>query len=145
MSFRKILIAVDESAFAARAADVGLELARSLGAEVALIHVVDPSVDAYAPEGGIPASELIALAQQDGRRLVAAFSQRASLQPPPLEFIHIGKSATEIVKAAKDWPADLIVIGSHGRGGVKRLLLGSVAEAVMRHAACPVLVVRAEE
>jgi nucleotide-binding universal stress UspA family protein len=145
MSFRKILIAVDESAFAVRAADVGFELARSLGAEVALVHVVDPAVDAYAPEGGIPASELVALAKQNGRRLLAAFGQRASLQPAPLEFVHVGKPAAEIVKAAKNWPADLIVVGSHGRGGVQRLLLGSVAEAVMRHAACPVLVVRAEE
>ncbi len=144
MTFRKILVAVDESAFAARAADVGFELARSLGGEVALIHVIDPSVDAYAPEGGIPANELIGLAQQDGKRLLAAFSQRASLQPPPFEFIHVGKPATEIIKAAKECPADLIVIGSHGRGGVERLLLGSVAEAMMRHAACPVLVVRAE-
>ena len=145
MSFRKILIAVDESAFAARAADVGFDLARSLGAEVALIHVADPSVVAYAPEGGIPANELITEAQQDGRRLLAAFSQRAAVQPPPLEFIHVGKSGVEIVKAAKEWPADLIVIGSHGRGGVERLLLGSVAEAVTRRASCPVLVVRAEK
>jgi nucleotide-binding universal stress UspA family protein len=145
MSFRKILVAVDESAFAARAADVGFELARSLGAEVAIIHVVDPAVDAYAPEGGMPVSQLVTLAQQDGRRLLAAFAQRAALQPALHEFIHVGKTATEIVKAAKDWPADLIVIGSHGRGGIDRLLLGSVAEAVMRHAVCPVLVVRAEE
>ena len=97
MSFRKILIAVDESAFSARAADVGFELARSLGAEVA-IHVVDPAVVAYAPEGGIPASELVILAQQDGKRLLAAFGQRAGLQPAPLEFIHVGKTATEIVR-----------------------------------------------
>jgi nucleotide-binding universal stress UspA family protein len=145
MSFQKILLAVDESAFAARAADVGFDLARSLGAEVALIHVVDPSVVAYAPEGGIPAGELVTLAQQDAKRLLAAFGQRAALQPGPLEFIHTGKPAIEIVKAARHWPADLVVIGSHGRGGVKRLLLGSVAEAVMRHAACPVLVVRAEQ
>ena len=103
MSFRKILIAVDESSFSARAADVGFELARSLGAEMA-IHVVDPAVVAYAPEGGIPASELVILAQQDGKRLLAAFGQRAGLQPAPLEFIHVGKTATEIVKAAKDWP-----------------------------------------
>ena len=145
MSFRKILVAVDESAFAARAADVGFDLARSLAAEVAIIHVVDPSVVAYAPEGGIPAGELVTLAQQDGKRLLAAFSQRAALQPPPLEFIHVGKPASEIVKAAREWPADLIVVGSHGRGRVERLLLGSVAEAVTRHAACPVLIVRAEK
>lgn len=144
MSFRRIIIAVDGSAFSARAADVGFELARSLGAEVALIHVIDPSL-VVAPEGGYPAGELIALAEQDGKRLLAGFSQRVSVQPPPLEFIQVGKPAAEIVKAAKEWPADLIVIGSHGRGGVERLFLGSVAEAVMRHAACPVLVVRAEE
>lgn len=144
MSFRRILVAADESAFAARAADVALELARSLGAELAFMHVIDPSL-VSAPESGIPAGQLIALAEQDGRRLLAAFSQRASAQPPPLEFIHVGKPATEIVKAAKDWPADLIVIGCHGRGGVKRVLLGSVAETVMRQAACPVLVVRGKE
>jgi len=45
---------------------------------------------------------------------------------------------------AKDWPADLIVIGSHGRSGMRRALLGSVAEGVMRNATCPVLVVRAQ-
>jgi nucleotide-binding universal stress UspA family protein len=144
MSFRRIIIAVDGSVFAARAANVGFELARSLGAEAALIHVIDPSV-VVAPEGGYPAGELIALAEQDGKRLLAGFSQRASVQPLPLEFIQVGKPATEIVKAAQEWPADLIVIGSHGRGGVQRLLLGSVAEGVMRHAKCPVLVVRSEE
>jgi nucleotide-binding universal stress UspA family protein len=48
------------------------------------------------------------------------------------------------VRAAKAWPADLIVIGSHGRAGIVRTLLGSVAEGVMRHASCPVLVVRAQ-
>jgi nucleotide-binding universal stress UspA family protein len=144
MSFRGIIIAVDGSVSAAHAANVGFELARSLGAEAALIHVIDPSV-VVAPEGGYPAGELIALAEQDGKRLLAGFSQRASVQPPPLEFIQVGKPATEIVKAAQEWPADLIVIGSHGRGGVQRLLLGSVADGVMRHAKCPVLVVRSEE
>ena len=68
----------------------------------------------------------------------------ASLGAPPLEFLAIGAPVEEIVKAAQDWPADMIVIASHGRSGVRRLLLGSVAEGVMRHAACPVLVVRAK-
>ena len=58
--------------------------------------------------------------------------------------MQIGSPVGEVVKAAKDWPADLIVIGSHGRGGIRRALLGSVAEGVMRQAPCPVLVVRAK-
>ena len=63
----------------------------------------------------------------------------------PREFIHVGKPASEIIRTAKEWPTDIIVIGSHGRHGIQRALLGSVAEAVMRHAPCPVLVIRAKE
>jgi len=144
MSFKRILVAVDWSAFAARAADVGLDLARSLGAQVAFINVVDPTT-AVVPQGGYAAGDLITLAKQDSKRLLAAFRERAPVEPAPLEFVHVGKPPEEIAKAAKDWPADLIVIGSHGRGGVERLFLGSVAEAVMREAPCPVLVVRASE
>jgi nucleotide-binding universal stress UspA family protein len=144
MSFRRLLVAVDAEPIAARAADVAIYLARSLGAELALIHAIDPSFG-YAPESGVPAAELVKLAEEDGKRLLAAFRLRAAVEPPPLEFVPVGKPAAEIVKAAREWPADVIVIGSHGRAGVKRALLGSVAEAVMRHAPCPVLVVRAEE
>lgn len=142
MSLRKILIAVDSSPVAARAADVGLELARSLGGEVAFIHAIDPSLG-NAPESGVSPAVLMALAEQDGKRLLAEFRQRVSFQPPPLEFLPVGKPGAEIVRAANDWPADVIVIGSHGRSGATRLFLGSVAEAVMRHAPCPVLVIRA--
>ena len=143
MNFRRILLAVDGSPIAAHAADVGIELARSLGGEVALIHVVDPAQN-WAPESGVPAAELVKLAEQDGKRLLADLRPRATLQAPPLEFIQVGKPASEIVKAAEDRPADIIVIGHHGRGGISRLLLGSIAEGVMRHASCPVLVVRAQ-
>jgi nucleotide-binding universal stress UspA family protein len=111
---------------------------------VALICVIDPSL-AAAPESGYPASELIALARKDARRLLAELGQRASVKSAPVEFIPVGKPPAEIVKEAKEWPADLIVIGSHGRRGIQRFLLGSVAEAVVRHAPCPVLVVPGEE
>ena len=144
MSFRKILIAVDNESVAAHAVDVGVELGRSLGAELAFIHAIDPSLG-FAPESGVSASELIEEAKRDGKHLLDGLCQRL---PPPLsalEFLPIGKPAGEIIEAAKEWPADLIVIGSHGRGGVKRALLGSVAEAVMRHATCPILVIRAKE
>jgi nucleotide-binding universal stress UspA family protein len=143
MNFRRILIAVDSSPVAAHAAAVGIELARSLGGEVAFIHVVDPAQN-WAPESGVPTADLVDRAVQEGKRLLAGFRPRATLQASPLEFIQVGKPVSEIVQAAKDWPADMIVLGSHGRGGIRRLLLGSVAEGVMRHAPCPVLVVRAQ-
>lgn len=144
MSFQKILIAVDSEPIAARAADIGVELASSLGAAVALIHVIGVS-PAYGVETGISPNELATDAEQEGKRLVAGFRQRLSLQPSALEFVVAGPPADEIVKAAKTWSADLIVIGTHGRGGVQRALLGSVADGVMRNAPCPVLIIRAKE
>jgi nucleotide-binding universal stress UspA family protein len=142
--FRKILIAVDNEPVAVRAADIGAELARALGAEMAFVHVVNSSLG-YPADTGVPPNELLALAKQEAKKLVSDFRQHLPPQSAVLEFIPVGGTATEIVKAAKEWPADLIVIGSHGRGGVQRALLGSVAEGVMRHAPCPVLVVRAKE
>jgi len=141
MSFRKILLAVDQGAVAAHAADTGVSLATVLGAEVAFIYVVDPG-QTVLPGGGMAAEDLIGLAEEDGRRLLAEFRERAALPASSPAFVVVGKPATEIVKSATEWPADLIVIGSHGRQGVERVLLGSVAEAVGRHAHCSVLVVR---
>lgn len=143
MSFKRILIAVDESAFAAHAADVGIELAKSLRAEIAFIHALDPSIARAAPEIGVPAEKLIAMEEQEAKDLLSAFRERAGASPAALVFVEMGKPASKIVEGARSWRADLIVIGSHGRGGVERLLLGSVAESVVRHASCPVLVVRA--
>ena len=140
MSFRRILIAVDSTPLAVHAAEMGIELASSLGAEIAFVHAIEPGLS-QAP--GITPADLIAEAEREGRRLIAGFSQL--LPRTPLEFIHVGKPASEIIRTAKEWPADIIVIGSHGRHGIQRALLGSVAEAVMRHAPCPVLVIRARE
>ena len=141
--FRKILIAIDSEPIAAHAADVGAEFARLAGADVAFIHVIDDAL-VNAADTGIQPDVLAASAKEDARKLIEEFRKRLPQQSSALEFVQIGTPLTEIVNAAKDWPADLIVIGSHGRGGVKRALLGSVAEGVMRHAPCPVLVVRAK-
>ena len=138
MSFKKILLAVDEEPVAAHATDIGMELARALNAEMALVYVIDTPV-------GYGSGELIASAEQEGKKLLSDFSERLAPKSSMLKFLQVGAPGAEIVKAAREWPADLIVIGSHGRSGMQRALLGSVAEAVMRHAPCPVLVVRAEE
>lgn len=139
--FQKILIAVDGEPIAAHAAEVGLRLATLLGAEVAFIHAIDPALF-YGP--GIAPDTLIAAAEADGKKTLAAL-QKLSPYRRALEFIRIGKPPHEILTTAMEWPADIIVIGSHGRHGIPRALLGSVAEAVVRQARCPVLVVRAQE
>jgi len=140
MLFQKILVAVDNEPIAAHAADIGAELAR---AEMAFIHVIDPAL-VNASDTGIQPDVFVASAKEEAKKLIDDFRKRLPQQVTALEFVQIGLPLTEIVNAAKDWPADLIVIGSHGRGGITRALLGSVAEGVMRHAPCPVLVVRAK-
>jgi len=130
VSFRRVLIAVDGYPVAAYVADVGTGLAHSLGAEVALIHVVDPSI-AFGNQSGVPASVLVAQAENGGKRLLATFRERLALQPPALEFLQVGKPATEIVKAAKEWAADLIVIGQPRTPWCRNALSSvSVAEVV---------------
>ena len=130
MSIRRILIAVDNQPMSLRAAEFGSELCRSLSGEIALINVNDAAAE-------------YGRAEQESKRLLGSFCERLSLPPSAHEFVQTGIPAPTIVKKAKEWPADLIVIASHGRSGVPRALLGSVAEEVIRNAPCPVLVVRA--
>jgi len=143
MPFQKILIAVDSDPVAMRAAEVGVELARAVNGQMALVSVIDRSTaDAAAPE--TPRDELLAEAREHAAAVIAEWIPRLDAGPAVLTFSPEGHPAEEIVKAARTWAADVIVIGSHGRGGLGRVFLGSVAEAVMRHAPCPVLVVRAK-
>lgn len=140
VKFRKILIAVDGEPVAVHAAEVGIQMACCLGAEIAFVHAVDPALT-YAP--GIAPQDLAAEAERDGKRAMDTLAGHFPLLSAR-EFIRVGKPAHEILSAAKEWAADVIVVGSHGRGGITRVLMGSVAEAVMRHAPCPVLVIRAK-
>jgi nucleotide-binding universal stress UspA family protein len=139
MDFQRILIAVDDGPIAARAAVVGMSLARALHARVALVHAVEPS-PVFAP--GAAGDELAREAGREARRLLAELRARLTGGGQALEFVRQGPAGSVVVTAAGEWDADLIVIGSHGRRGLPRALLGSVAEAVMREAPCPVLVVR---
>jgi len=144
MNFRKILIAVDTGPLAVHAAETGAELAHALKAEIAFIHVINASL-VYSAESGIPPNQLVAAAKKEAKQLISDFHRRLSPRATAHEFTPVGSPDAEIVNAAKEWPADVIVIGSHGRKGLQRALLGSVAEGVMRQAPCPVLVVRAKE
>jgi nucleotide-binding universal stress UspA family protein len=141
MSFQRILIAIDKGPVSAHAVEIALELAAALKADTAVIHVMAPPVT-YDSPSGLPQSEMSALAREEGIKLMARLRENPALPAFAHEFLEGGDPATEIVKAAKDWPADMIVMGTHGREGVARMMLGSVADSVIRQAPCPVLVVR---
>ncbi len=144
MNFKRILIAVDDSVYGAHAANTGIAMAGAMGAEVAFVSVVDPSFVTANSDSGVPADQLLASAEREVKQVLVAYRERAKTSPPALEFLEKGKPAERIVAVAKAWPADMIVIGTHGRGTVGRLLLGSVAEGVLHHAHCPVVIVRGE-
>jgi nucleotide-binding universal stress UspA family protein len=143
MRVKKILIAVDDSPFAQRAAKLGIELAETIKAEIAFVHVFDA---AATPAGawGFPADRISAMSELDGKRLLkklhAAVPARMAARSRVRDFVESGSAASTIIAVAKKWRADLIVMGSHGRGKVKGILMGSVSQDVLRNAPCPILI-----
>lgn len=140
MQFKKVLIAIDGSPIGDHAFDIGLSLASRLDAEVGLIHVVDTHLLAGA-EGFSPVGLLDEL-QGQGRQLLDSVVTRCGNKVRAFPFLKVGLPAVEIVTMAESWGADITVMGTHGRSGMKRVLLGSCAEEVLRHTACPVLTVK---
>ena len=143
--FPRILIAVDGTSVAARAAEVGLEIAAALGSEVAFIHVVDPAVG-LGVESGVSASDNVEMAKQDAKGLLTSLTKQiAETANARLarEFVTVGNAAAQIAKTAREWPADLIVIGTRGHGRLEAAVFGSVEASVLHNASCPVLVVPA--
>jgi universal stress protein A len=136
--FKHILVAIDYSDCAFHALDVAADLAKSQNAAFDILTVIDPlQADPY----GAIQPWLVAL-NQDAVKLLddsSAAMQREGLTVR--KKLLDGPPAVTIVEYARKISADLIVIGSHGRKGLSRMMLGSVAESVMRDASCPVLVV----
>lgn len=127
LAFRQILFATDFSDASRLAAETAADVARHFDARLHVLHVVPPVTDPTpAP------ADLRTLADRLGRGL------------PVVTAIVSGRPARQIAAYARKNAIDLIVLGTHGRTGVSRALLGSVAEAVVRHAACRVLTVPAE-
>jgi nucleotide-binding universal stress UspA family protein len=144
-SIGRILVASDFSACSRAAVATGLKLARDTGAGLVVLHVDE---DTPSVPWGTRARQY--LAAHDAHREAARsrledllHAQEKDLAGLRVEYLAVeGDPATEIVKTAFDCGADLILVASHGRRGVNRLLLGSTAEKVVRYASCPVLVVR---
>ncbi|HEY7935794.1 MAG TPA: universal stress protein [Candidatus Limnocylindrales bacterium] len=144
----KILLAVDGSSASERAIDLVGTTAWPAGSHVRLIHVAEPNLAGYAGLPGVMVSseavdEAIQADREYRQELLA--TTRARLEAPGrgLDSVIVdGRAASSIVDAANAFEADLIVLGSHGRGAIGSAVLGSVAAEVVEYAATPVLVVR---
>ncbi|MBM3460951.1 MAG: universal stress protein [Armatimonadetes bacterium] len=145
MDIKRILVPTDFSEDSRHALAHGLELARSFGATVHLLHVVDliapiPPYAALGGAGAAPPDPLVEDARFELNDLAA------EVQDVPLKtVVRIGNAAHQIVDYVKQMEIDLIVIATHGRRGLSRLLLGSTTERVVRTADCAVLSVRHPE
>jgi nucleotide-binding universal stress UspA family protein len=142
MKIKKILCAIDRSPSSLQAFGYALALAKWQGARLNLLEVIEetpPPGFARAPKSDGMPKETRTTLERDLRRVLTA--RRASDVKVEIS-LRKGKVVQEILAQAKTSRADLVVIGSHGRGGLQRLVLGSVAEKVLRLATCPVLTVR---
>ena len=137
----KILVPVDFSRGADEALDYALGWARQTGGKVIALHVV-PAEVIYPPTGG--RIEFYRWLERDARANFAKLLKRKRLKPRDCEFVlERGTDFADIIaRQAKKLRASMIVMGSHGRTGLSRFFLGSVAERTLRYAKCPVLIVK---
>ena len=149
MDVRSILVPTDFSQCARHAVPAAAEMARLLGARVLCLHVVEPVVQpvGWTPLAEpLPAAEMGEQLEESAARDLPAFSRSEEFEGLDVEdVVARGEPAAEIVRVAEERSAGLIVISSHGRTGLGRILFGSTAESVVRHARCPVLVVKPPE
>jgi nucleotide-binding universal stress UspA family protein len=143
MTFKKILCPIDFSDGAQEAMRIATQLAKETSAELVLIHVWQPPFS-YAPEAALSPDLSEVVHQNAEQNLAKKRAEAEALCGARVGAILLmGTPWDRIVETTKkDQSFDLLVIGTHGRTGLKRVLLGSVSEQVVRHASCPVLVVR---
>jgi nucleotide-binding universal stress UspA family protein len=146
MQIRSILLPTDFSDCGNYALSYAASLARTFDASIICVHVIEPMVPTVGYSGmtePLPIADISDQLEDSAERelpKIAECEECAGLEVEEL-IVH-GEASSEIVRVAKDRRVDLIVISSHGRTGLGRILFGSTAEAVVRHASCPVLVVK---
>ena len=144
--YKKILVPIDGSTSSKLGLDEAIRLAKHHKARVRLIHVVDVFIVTPTLESGPYVDDIQKSFREDGRRLLEkaeALVRKHGITVDSVMSEIVGAHAAEIiVEQARKWRADIVVIGTHGRRGVLRLVMGSDAEEVVRTSPVPVLLVR---
>jgi nucleotide-binding universal stress UspA family protein len=145
MQIRRLLVATDFSPASLKAVQYGVSFAKQFGATVCLLHVVEtaPFISDLA---NVPLAMSETEVARSAQKKLATLAEAEIEELVPVDTrVRVGKAFQEIVSAAKELNSDLIIIATHGYTGLKHAFLGSTAERVVRHAPCPVLVVRERE
>ena len=145
-SLKKILVPIDFSVCSKKALQYALPLAKEHQAALTLLHVIAPAYQMGGEYAGIDYAALQAgIKTGCERELAELAASEVPDEVPATTVVQVGAPSHEIVAAARKLGADLIVIATHGRTGLKHVFLGSVVEHVVQRAPCPVLVVRERE
>lgn len=145
--YKRILVPIDGSETSNKALVAALQLARQGGGRVRLIHAVEELayLSGFDQYGGY-SGDLVRIMRENAAKILGdgmAIAKSAGVEADNMLYDKFGERLGEVVAdAAKSWNADLIVVGTHGRRGVGRMLMGSGAEQVIRLAPVPVLVIR---
>jgi universal stress protein A len=146
MDIRSILLPTDFSDCGNYALAYAASLARTFKASIICLNVIEPIVPAVGYSGmtePLPIADITEQLEDSAERELPKLAECDECTGLNVEEMVVhGEAAAEIVRVAQDREVDLIVISSHGRTGLGRILFGSTAEAVVRHAHCPVLVVK---
>ena len=152
MMITKILIGIDDSKYAEHAAAYGFDIARKFNAAVGVVNIIepvlpmdnasaDPMIGISAVGADVADPELMTIRNDHSKSIVDQAIRLFGDEITVTRFAEYGPTADGIISCSKDFSADLIIIGTHSRTGLDRLLMGSVAEDVVRHSTVPVLVV----
>lgn len=146
--YERILVPVDGSPTSMRGLDEAIRVAGLTHARIRLIHVVDELPIALGAEAfAANAGELLTMLRQGGETILGQARAKVEAAGVPVDTVLTdtfqGRVSDQVVDQAKAWQAQLIVIGTHGRRGPGRVMMGSDAEQILRHAPVPVLLVRA--
>jgi universal stress protein A len=146
MDIRSILLPTDFSECANYALSYATSFARQSGASIICVHVIEPIVPTVGYVGmtePLPVADISEQLEESAEQELPRIARCEECSGLDIqEVIAHGDAASEIVRVARERKVDLIVISSHGRTGIGRILFGSTAESVVRHAPCPVLVVK---